>query len=158
MLIDDKVKGVLRYGVFLNKAKPTVYYIKVSKFFRRKGLGTLLLNTWEKDMITKLDGTVVKCRGGMQKLYMYNDYTNLNTRLLDEYNMDLNIFYNEVPEIEHIIDEIDMNKLHVIIDKASIIIENSKEKKDLVFNMDNINKFIETSVKLILAKIEEIQV
>lgn len=110
---------------------------------------------YEKDMITKLDGTVVKCRGGMQKLYMYNDYTNLNTRLLDEYNMDLNIFYNEIPKIEEIIEEIPMDKLSIIVNATSIIIENTKVHKDYVFNINDVKKFIELCVKLTNAKIEE---
>ena len=111
---------------------------------------------YEKDMITKLDGTVVKCRGGMQKLYMYNDYTNLNTRLLDEYNMDLNIFYNEIPKIEEIIEEIPMDKLSIIVNATSIIIENTKVHKDYVFNINDVKKFIELCVKLTNAKIKEI--
>ena len=40
---------------------------------------------------------------------IYNDYTNLNTVLLDEYNMDLNIFYNEPPQLDNIIQEIPMH-------------------------------------------------
>jgi len=48
-------------------------------------------------MISKLDGSIVKCNGNMLSLYIYNDYTNLNTRLLDEYNMNLHIFYSEIP-------------------------------------------------------------
>lgn len=37
-----------------------------------------------------------------------------------------------------------------------IIIENSKEKKDYIFNIENIEKFITTSVELILGKITEL--
>ena len=107
-------------------------------------------------MITKLDGSVVKCNGNMASMYIYNDYTNLNISLLDEYNLNLSIFYNEVPPIENIIDEIPMEKIKIIIDKASIIIENSRKKTDLVFNQENIKAFIEESTDLILAKLEEL--
>ena len=113
---------------------------------------------YENSYVTKLDGTVVKCEGRMLNIYLYNDYTNLNSRLLDEYNMDLSIFYNESPQLNNIIQEIPMEKIKLIIDKASIIIENSKVTKDLVFNMDNIKTFIKTSVELTLSKLEEIQV
>ena len=120
---------------------------------------------WEKyfvsefyndDMVTKLDGTKVKCEGRMILLYMYNDYTNLNVKLLDEYNMDLSIFYNEPPEFKNIIKEIPMDRLDVILNQASVIIENTKEHKDFLFNIENIKKFISLCVKLTLAKIEEI--
>ena len=110
----------------------------------------------QKNMITKLDGTVVKCKGNMLSLYIYNDYTNLNIKLLDEYDLNLKIFYNELPPLKNIIEEIPMDKLNIIIDQMVVIIENSKEYKDFVFNIDNIKTFIDFSVKLILSKIKEI--
>ena len=42
------------------------------------------------------------------------------TQLLDEYNMDLRIFYRDVPFIDNIIDEIPMNKINIVIDKSSL--------------------------------------
>lgn len=113
---------------------------------------------YDKDIITKLDGTVVKCTGRMAEMYIYNDYTNMNAQLLDIYNLDLKIFYNDIPEIDNIIEEIPMDKLNVIIDQMSIIIENSKVTKDLVFNIENIVQFIETNVDLISAKLKELNI
>ena len=110
----------------------------------------------ENNMITKLDGTEVKCNGNMFAQYVYNDYTNLNTRLIDEYELDLKIFYNEVPEFKNIIEEIPMDKINLIVDKAGEIVENTKIRKDFVFNIDNIKKFIETSTELTLSKLKEI--
>ncbi len=115
-----------------------------------------LPEVYEKDCVTKLDGTVVKCNGRMINQYIYNDYTNLNVDLLDIYDMDLNIFYNEPPEFENIIEEIPMDKIRIIIDQVSIIIENTKVKKDLVFNMDNVTKFIKMCVDLITSKLDEL--
>lgn len=43
-------------------------------------------------MITKIDGIVVESKGHMLELYIYNDYTNLNIKLIDEYNLDLKKF------------------------------------------------------------------
>lgn len=108
------------------------------------------------NFITKLDGTKVKCNGDMVSLYTYNDYTNLNIRLLDEYNMDLSIFYEELPSIDDIIEEIPMDKLQVLIDKMSLIIKNTKTHKDFIFDIDNVKKFVDTSVDLILAKLKEL--
>ena len=108
--------------------------------------------------ITKLDGTIVKCNGNMLCLYIYNDYTNINNSLLDEYNMDLSIFYNEVPIFNSIIKEIPMDKISLLIDKASVIIENSKKQKDFIFTVDNIKKFIEMSVELLLSIIKELNI
>ncbi|MBR4178548.1 MAG: zinc dependent phospholipase C family protein [Bacilli bacterium] len=99
--------------------------------------------------ITKLDGTVVEANEENYKKYIYNDYTNLNIRLIDEYDMNLKIFYNDIPKLNKIIEEIPMDKINIVIDKVSLIIENSKTKKDYVFNIENIKRFIDTSVKLI---------
>ena len=109
-------------------------------------------------MITKLDGTEVKCNGNMFSQYIYNDYTNLNIRLIDEYELDLKIFYSEVPEFKNIIEEIPMDKINLIVDKAGEIVENTKVRKDFVFNIDNIKKFIETSTELTLSKLKEIEI
>lgn len=111
---------------------------------------------YDKPMITKLDGTVVKCSGNMLSLYVYNDYTNLNIKLIDRYNMDLKIFYNQLPKLSNIIEEIPMDKMGLLLSQMGIIIENSKEKKDYIFNIENIEKFIATSVELILGKITEL--
>lgn len=113
---------------------------------------------YENEYITKLDGTKVKCEGKMFNMYIYNDYTNLNSILLDEYDMDLHIFYREPPVLGNIIEEIPMDKIKVIIDTASVIIENSKVKKDLIINIDNIKNFIDMSVTLTLAKLKELKI
>lgn len=111
---------------------------------------------YSEPMITKLDGSIVKCNGNMISLYIYNDYTNLNKQLLDEYNLDLKFFYSKIPEIENIIEEIPIEKLNLIINKCSEIIINTKEKKNLIFDIKNVKKFIDLSVELIIAKINEI--
>ena len=72
--------------------------------------------------------------------------------------MDLSIFYKDTPHLENIIDEIPMDKIKIIIDKTSLIIENTKEHKDFIFNIKNIEKFIETSVELILAQLKELNI
>ena len=110
------------------------------------------------DYITKLDGTVVECTEHMLDMYIYNDYTNLNERLIKEYKLDLKPFYVRGETFENIIKEIPMDRLNVIMDKTLEIIENSKITKELVFNMTNINKFIKTAVELTIAELKEIEV
>ena len=107
-------------------------------------------------LITKLDGTRIACTQRQMLKYIYDDYTNLNIQLIDEYELNLKIFYNDLPNLKYIIDEIEMNKLNLLIDKISVIIENTKERKEYIFDISNIKQFIDISVKLILAKIEEL--
>jgi len=89
-------------------------------------------------------------------IYIYNDYTNINISLIDKYNLDLKIFYNELPELDYIIEEIPMDKLDIIINKAGNIITNSKVNKTYLFDIRNIEKFVKMSVELILSEIEKI--
>lgn len=109
---------------------------------------------YKNGCITKLDGTIVECNGQMLMLYLYNDYTDMNIKIIDEYELDLKLFYNEVPKLDNIIEEIPMDKINLIVDNASIIIENSKEKKDMTFNIDNAKKFISFSTEIILNDIK----
>lgn len=111
-----------------------------------------------ENLITKLDGTVVECKGRMAIMYIYNDYTNLNIKLIDEYDLDLKIFYNEIPEIKDIIKEIPMDKINLIVDKAGEIIENAKEVKEMVFNMENVNNFIKLSVEIIYSNLKDLKI
>lgn len=110
----------------------------------------------DNNMITKIDGTIVKCNEDMFNEYIYNDYTNLNIRLLEEYNMDLSIFFNDIPHLDNIIDEIPMDNISIIVDKVGIIIQNTKEQKELIFDIKNIKTFVNLSVELILAKLKEL--
>ena len=108
-------------------------------------------------MVTKLDGSEVKCFGQMLLQYLYNDYANLNNRLIEEYDLDTSIFYNEIPKIDNIIDEIPVDRIELLINKSKEIIDNSKARKDMVFNIENAIKFISLSVELIYANLKEIK-
>lgn len=112
----------------------------------------------EKNMITKLDGTKVDCHGNMALIYIYNDYTNMNIELINKYNIDLNFIYEKVPYFENIIEEAHMDKMQIIVDKVREIYDNSKLHKDYVFNMENIENFIDISLELIEANLKEIGV
>ena len=109
----------------------------------------------DKDMIKTLDGKTIKCSKEEILNYIYNDYTNLNARLIDEYNLDLKIFYNDIPELNNIIEEIPMDKIKLIVDEAGLIIKNTTVKKDMVFNVENVKKFISLCVDIIYSDIEK---
>ena len=113
---------------------------------------------YENGIIYKLDGTIENISVDRKINYFYNDYTNLNINLIDEYNLDLSIFYEDIPKLKDIIKEIPMNKIYVIIDQAGIILENTKESKSYIFDMNLVNKFIKTSVDYILSNLKEIGV
>lgn len=108
-------------------------------------------------MVTFASGNKLLCNKDDFIKYVYNDYTNINVQLIDRYNMDLKIFYNDIPSINHIIEEIPMDRLNLIVDKTGTIIADSKMHKTYLFNLGNVEKFISFATELILSNIEEIK-
>lgn len=102
------------------------------------------------------DGRKLKLDMESFRKYLYSDYTNMNVKLLDEYNLDLSLFYNPlvIPNVQ--MDEIPISRLQELLDSASLIIENSKEHKDYLFDITDVKNFITFSVQLICSEIEKI--
>lgn len=107
-------------------------------------------------IITFNDGRMLKLDMESFRKYLYSDYTNMNVKLLDEYNLDLSLFYNPlvIPNVQ--MDEIPISRLQELLDSASLIIENSKEHKDYLFDITDVKNFITFSVQLICSEIEKI--
>ena len=99
--------------------------------------------------ITLLNGDTIKCSKEEINKLIYNDYTNLNILLIEEYNLDLSLFYEEIeiPKIKFT--EIPLDKLQIIVDQMGVIIENSKKSFTYSFNLDNVKQFINTCTDLI---------
>lgn len=163
--LDDDITDIPNLERFLNKYRKYLnddfvlgYYIHLyTDFLWFKYFIPEIYNS-DKKMVSKLDGSEVECHDNMLAQYIYNDYTNLQLDLIDEYDLDLKIFYNEIPTINSIIDEISMDKLDVIINKVGSIIENTKMRKDLVFDMSDIHQFIKDSTDVILSDIMNLAV
>lgn len=101
------------------------------------------------DCIYNLDGSVKKLTEAEVKQYIYNDFTNMNILLIEKYNLELTIFYLEMPEIKDIIKEIPMDKIIIIIDQAGLIVKNSTYDKLYTFKITEIEKFITRSIDVI---------
>ena len=99
--------------------------------------------------ITLLNGDTLKCSKEEINKLIYNDYTNLNILLIEEYNLDLSLFYEEIEIPKVKFTEIPLDKLQIIVDQMGIIIENSKKEKTYSFNIDNVKQFINTCTDLI---------
>ena len=85
---------------------------------------------------------------------IYNDYTNLNIQLIDKYELSLDLFYEEFRCPESVITEIPVEKLDILIDKMGIIIEESKNEKNFIFDIKDIEIFIENTVKYIIKDVQ----
>lgn len=100
--------------------------------------------------IKLLDGTVLNTSPEEMQKLLYQDYTNLNTKLLDQYNMDLSLFYEEFYPPKTTLEEIPIEKLNILIDKMGLIIENSKEAKPYSFDEYLVLDFIDKASQEIL--------
>ncbi len=146
-------KFLNKYNNYLNDDFVLGYYIHIYtdyiwfKFF--------LPDFYDNGIIYKLDGTKSEIDEKEMIKYFYNDYTSLNIKLIDKYELDLDIFYEELPLFDDIIKEIPMDKIQLIVDKTGIIIENSKEEKEYVFDMEKIYKFISLCIEYLLSDLKE---
>lgn len=156
--IPDLNKFLKKYGYFLNDDFVLGYYIHLySDYLWFKYFIPDLFDEG-KNVITKLNGDIIKCNGNMMEKYIYNDYTNINNDLINEYDLDLKLFYEPIPELNNIIDEIPMDKIPLIVDKTGLIIENSKKTKELVFDIEQIKKFIKMNVEIIYSNLKELKI
>ena len=142
-----------KYEKDLNNDFVMGYYIHLlTDYFWYKYFYTEIVN---ENTITKTDGSTVKLTEDEIRKLIYNDYTNLNMKLIEEYNLNLKIFYNEIPKLEKIIEEMPIDKIDKLIEKIGIIIENTKVSKTYMFNIEDVKKFIDTCIDLITAILEE---
>lgn len=107
------------------------------------------------NLIKLLDGTIINIQQEKIRDLIYNDYTTLNIELIDKYNLDLSLFYEDFQIPTTTIDEIPVNKLNLLIDKMGIIIENSKKEKSYIFDITLIDSFIDNCTNQIISKLKE---
>ncbi len=105
--------------------------------------------------IKLLDGTIINMKDKDITKLIYQDYTNLNIKLIEEYNLDLSLFYEDFIIPHTTINEIPINKLNILIDKMGLIIENSKQEKTYTFDIYTIKPFIEDTVNKILEELKK---
>lgn len=80
---------------------------------------------------------------------VYNDYTSLNIPIIKKFNLDLDLLYKEnIYDIPKIIDGFPYNELDKLFDNAIKIIK-SNNTEPILFDIDDINEFIDTCVNII---------
>ena len=159
--LDDIDNNIPNLEKFLNKYKCYLdddfvlgYYIHLYtdylwfKYFINKVI--------KGNYIKELDGTLIKYTKKSFLYYVYNDYSNLNIQLINKYNFPLKIFYEEIPDIKNIINEIPMDKLNLIVDKVGVLIEDASNGKKYLFDLEDIVNFIDDCKVIILKELENI--
>ena len=121
---------------------------------------------WEEEFINNIshekciksdDGTYLEVTREEMKDMIYSDYTNINKELIDDYNIDLSIFYEEYVEPKSDMTEVPTDKLDILINKMGILIENSKEEKPYSFDIKSIEDFIDHTVEKIEERLKEVR-
>lgn len=107
------------------------------------------------DSIKLLDGTTIQTTPEEMLNMIYSDYTNINIQLIDEYEMDLSLFYEPFEIPQGTIKEIPLDKLDILLNKMGILIENSKEEKPYTFDILIIKQFIEYTSNQILDELKK---
>lgn len=139
----NKIKSPFDYGYFIHLYTDKVWY---------KNLETDIIGINGKEVLDSID---IKNDALAYRELIYGDYTNMNIKLIDRFNLDLTLFYEEFEIPDTCIEEIPINKLNILIDKMGIIIENSKNKKNKVFDYSKVVNFIDNCSNEIIEFLKE---
>lgn len=141
-----------KYSNYLNDDFVLGYYIHLYtdylwfKFFMPKYIDNSYIYTFDNEKI--------KITEEEKTNYLYKDYSNLNIKLIEDYNLTLDIFYNDIPNIDNIIEEIPMDKLNIIVDEMGKIIKNSKIDKTNIIGVREVSVFIDFAVLIIYNEVK----
>lgn len=111
-----------------------------------------------QDEVHYKNGETKKLTPELFMTILYNDYTNLNIKMIDKYNLDLSLFYEELPNINSEISEIPLDKLQIIVEKMGEIAEQSKERETIVLDETSIFRFIDKTSEDFINNLKEIGV
>jgi hypothetical protein len=137
-----------KYPNFKNNSFDLGYFIHL--YTDKVWFSRFISQIYSGNYIKLLDGTVITTTPEELQNIIYQDYTNLNIKLLDEYKMDLSLFYEDFIKPNTKLDEIPTDKLNILIDKMGLIIENSKEEKPYTFDIFLVLQFIDEASQEIL--------
>lgn len=132
-------------GYFIHLYTDKIWYEEISPTF--KGSSSLKL----------LDGTIINVDEDEMKSIIYTDYTNINIKIIEKYDLELSLFYKEFLPPKTTLKEIPTNELDILINKMGIIIENSKQQKTYTFDEYMIYDFIEKAKDRIINEIYKYQ-
>ena len=144
----------LKYPNYKNNSYDLGYYTHL--FTDKEWFDGFIDNLTYDNYIRLLDGTVIASTKEEITQLIYSDYTNLNIKIIEEYDLDLSLFYEEFREPKTDITELPADKLDILINKMGIIIENSKEEKTYSLDITQIKNFIDQTVEKLEKELEKI--
>ena len=144
-----------KYPNFMNNEFELGYFIHLytDKLWFNGFLNNFICN----NSIKLLDGTIIETTKEEMQNMIYSDYTNMNIQLIDKYDMDLSLFYEEFQEPKTEINEIPTNNLDILINKMGILISNSQEEKAYTIDIYLVENFIDYACEEILKKLNSLK-
>lgn len=143
---------IKRYPTFKYNSFNLGYYthLMTDKLWIEKFIPNLI----QDNTIKLLNGSILSANPEEIENMLYSDYTNINRQIIDEYEMDLSIFYEEFIPPTTQLNEIPIDQLDILLNKMGIIIENSKEEKSYTLDFEAVKAFIENSSKEIIEELK----
>ena len=163
----DNNKGIPNINKFLSKYKESLdisfnlgYFIHLytDKLFYRDYYPLFIKDKFYTSIIKCQDGNTIRVNFEDKRKILYNDYTNLNIQIIDEYNLNLDIFYNEFIIPETNITEIPIHKLNYLIENAGIILQNLTKEKEYIIDISSIKAFIDNCTEEIYQLLIELNI
>lgn len=103
-----------------------------------------------KDNTLKMaDGTIIPVTNEIKLKYLYKDYSILNNKVIEGYKINIDDFNLDNINIKNIIEEIDINKIDILIDKTKTFIKEDINEEPKVITIDKVKDFITESVDII---------
>ena len=141
-----------RYPTFMYNSFDLGYFIHLytDKFWRIE----FLPNIKQDNFIKLTNGTFIKSTQDNIIQMIYSDYTNLNIKVIETFDLDLSLFYEEFVVPKTTIKEVPINKLDILINKMGLLIENSKSEKTYTLDIKEIKEFVENTANKIIEELK----
>ena len=138
----NKIKTPYDYGYLIHLYTDMVWYLNLDKIIGDNG----------KELLKGKD--IKDCPEEINRIF-YQDYTNMNIKLIDKFNLDLTLFYEEFELPKTSIKEVPTKKLDILIDQMGIIIANSHNRRNRVMDYSKVITFINDTADEIIEYLKE---
>lgn len=143
-----------KYPNFINNSFDLGYFIHL--YTDKLWFDGFLEHFIYNNSIKLLDGTIIETTKEEMQNMIYSDYTNMNIELIDKYEIDLSLFYEEFQIPKTNILEIPTYRLDILINKMGILISNSKQEKAYTLDINQVEQFIDYTCNEIIKKLQEL--
>ena len=108
-----------------------------------------------ENKIKLLSGETIEATKEEVQNMIYSDYNSLNSEIIDEYALDLSLFYEEYVPPKTNMKEIPIENLDILLNKIGIIIENAKTENIYAIDFGSIKEFINRCADEIIKEIHK---